>query len=300
MAEQAPPGKASAESKLKDTLQEALALEKELRAKHPDYAKQGGFQGYGENRVDQYVCTTFAEEVLKRGGYKVTGAVRGQINIAINWEAELGKKEPTKEERLEALAKLVAQGDPRTKGVVTALVSSKQGTEVTADQLRPGDFVQYWSSYTSGHVVQVSEVLSPGVIMAHGSHLSTRGVTTVEVNLKTKKKVYCVRPIGSSAAVASGLPTTTAVGPADSAGTESPAWLGRAVKSNATWGPKLGWLLWVDEIVTHFQKLGYVPPLQTPGQEGFGSVSGNIKAKTRPLPQMVSSGRERGASSRPT
>ena len=254
--EQTLSGRSGAEIKLKDTLKEALDLEEALRKKHKRYGKKDGFQGYGEGK-DQYVCTTFAQEILGRAGYKLTGMTKGQINIALSAKEK------------ERLGKLVREGDPRTKGIVTALVNSKQGVEISIDQLEPGDFVQYWSSYSSGHVVQVREVLKPGIIMAHGSHKSTRGVATLEVNLNTKIKVYCVRPIGNSATSMTESTTTMIVNPAGSTGIESSAWFERAVKSNVKWGRKLGWLARVDEIVLHFQTLGYLPPLQTPNEELF-------------------------------
>ncbi|MCL4297996.1 MAG: DUF4157 domain-containing protein [Anaerolineae bacterium] len=45
--------------------------------------------------------------------------------------------------------------------------------------------------------------------------------------------------------------------------------LERAVKQNAIWGPRLGWIEHIDEIVAHFQRLGYLPLLQTPDTETF-------------------------------
>jgi len=197
--EETNPTKANAENEVKNTLKVALDLEKDLRKRHPDYAKKGGFQGYGTGK-DQYVCTTFAAEVLKRAGYKITGKVDKKININIDWKKETGAKKPSKEQKQEALAKLLEADDPRIKGVVNALVSSGQGVEITPEQLQPADFVQYWyksKKDIGGHVVQVVKVLSPGKkIRAHGSHGSKRGVATITVYLTSKKmmKVYCVRP----------------------------------------------------------------------------------------------------------
>lgn len=212
--------------KLNDTLKAALELEKELRQKHADYGEKGGFQGYGTGQ-DQYVCTTFAREVLKRAGYDVSGGIWKQINVSINWQKELGKKNPNKEEESAALKRLVLAGDPRTKGIVTGLVESKQGIEVSIDQLQEGDFIQYWyankAGGVSGHVVQVRKVNSAGDTVrvdVHGSHGMTRGVDTIPLTLRKEgkqpnwlKKVYCVRPTGSQANEAVSSAAAGAQGP---------------------------------------------------------------------------------------
>lgn len=199
---QAVAAKTRMESEITATLREAMALEDELRKKHPNYGKEAGFEGYGEGK-DQYVCTTFAQEVLRRAGYEISGDIGKQLNISIDWEKELGKKKPSKDEKKRALADLVKQGDPRTKGVVLALVSSGQGVEIQVDDLQPGDFVQYWYA-SGGHVIQVKEVQRQKgslIVQAHGSHGSKHGVATITLTLKKKgklsswlKKVYCVRP----------------------------------------------------------------------------------------------------------
>ena len=195
----------AAQSQIRDTLAAATALEKTLRGKYPDtYGKKAGFEGYGYGK-DQYVCTTFASKVLAKAGYQVAQPVDQQINIAINWEKETGKKKPTAKDKQKKLASLVSGGDPRTKGVVLALVNSDQGVEIGLDQLRPGDFVQYWydsKGKIAGHVVQVVEVVSTGEkIKAHGSHGSKHGVGTINVTLtgKKMKRVYAVRPKFSQA-----------------------------------------------------------------------------------------------------
>jgi uncharacterized protein (TIGR02594 family) len=54
-----------------------------------------------------------------------------------------------------------------------------------------------------------------------------------------------------------------------SVGSESPAWLERAVERNAILGSRLGWESQIDEIVSHFQYLGFLPPGQTPNTETF-------------------------------
>ena len=190
----------AAEPKIRDTLGTATAMEKELRAKYPDmYGKKTGFEGYGYGK-DQYVCTTFASKVLSRAGYDITPAIDKQINIVIDWKKETGKAKPTAKDTQNQLAKLVAERDPRTKGVVHALVSSGLGVEVAPNELMPGDFVQYWyrsGKHIAGHVVQVVDVIAAGEkFKAHGSHGSKHGVGTITVKLKSPKmqRVYAVRP----------------------------------------------------------------------------------------------------------
>jgi peptidoglycan hydrolase-like protein with peptidoglycan-binding domain len=50
---------------------------------------------------------------------------------------------------------------------------------------------------------------------------------------------------------------------------ETPSVGARAVESNTHWGSRLGWNSRIDEIVSYFQNLSYLPPQQTPNQEGF-------------------------------
>ena len=189
-----------ASTKTHDTLAAATAMEKTLRSKYPDkYGKKGGFEGYGYG-TDQYVCTTFASKVLASAGYDVSRAIDKQVNIVIDWKKETGKPKPSAKETQAALASLVSQGDPRTKGVVLALVESGQGAEIKTGELEPGDFVQYWyqsGKKIAGHVVQVVEVIAPGEkFKAHGSHGSKHGVGIITVKLKSEKmkRVYAVRP----------------------------------------------------------------------------------------------------------
>lgn len=183
-----------------DTLAVATAMEKELRSKYPDtYGKKEGFEGYGYGK-DQYVCTTFACKVLAEAGYDVSRGIDKQVNIVIDWKKETGKAKPTAKDTQQALAALVSKNDPRTKGIVQALVESGQGAEVDSAALQPGDFVQYWylsGTHIAGHVVQVVEVVAPGEkFKGHGSHGSKHGVGVITVKLKSKKlkRVYAVRP----------------------------------------------------------------------------------------------------------
>lgn len=174
------------------TLDEGEALEKELRDKHPDYGTDA-FNGYGSG-PDQYVCTTYAVEVLKRSGYNITPDISGKINIT-----GIGKDED--------LEQLVKDGDDRIKGVVTALVGADMGTEVDIADLKEGDFVQYWYYYTSGgekklagHTGQVGKVNSPGNVDFHGAHSSKKGLGYLRgLNLNSDKRTpYGVRPKGNT------------------------------------------------------------------------------------------------------
>lgn|SRR5574341_143292 len=189
------PAKA-AESTTPQTLTAAKDLESELRKAHPDFGK--GFNGYGDGK-DQYVCTTFVAEVLKRSGYEMAGGVQNKVNINLDWKSLTGVKDPSQSDKQQALKNLVAADDPRIRGVVTALVDSHQGTAISdVRQLQQGDFVQYWyidkNGNMAGHVVQVEKVVGPGKILAHGSHSGTKGVATISLNLNQFKHVYSVRP----------------------------------------------------------------------------------------------------------
>ena len=116
------------------TLKAAFAIERQLRAKHPDYGKEDGFDGYKfdpPKGKDLWDCTTFAREVLDQAGYDVSGSIGRKILIAeFDWKKETGKPDPSQDEITATLAELVEREDPRTKGVVHALVESGQGTEI--------------------------------------------------------------------------------------------------------------------------------------------------------------------------
>jgi hypothetical protein len=66
-------------------------------------------------------------------------------------------------------------------------------------------------------------------------------------------------------------PSTPAVA-GISVGDESSGWLRRAVERNAILSSRLGWESQIDEIVSHFQYLGFVPPGQTPNTETFATA----------------------------
>lgn len=209
--------KDQAEEQLVDVVKTALEIEKDLRNRIPNYGKReikkkgkvinDAFEGYGRGE-DKYVCTTFAYKVLQEAGFDVSGDMKKDVNININWKKELGKG-ATAEEKRDRLKRLVRKGDERTKGIVYALTKSGQGEEVELENIQAGDFLQYWyksGKGVGGHVVLVQEVLKRKGkrvdLKVHGSHGSTHGVASKTIHLldkkgrlvKQKKKAYAVRP----------------------------------------------------------------------------------------------------------
>jgi hypothetical protein len=103
------------------------------------------------------------------------------------------------------LAKLVEEGDPRTKGVQTALITAKLGTEVQPDQARPGDFIQYWMKKKdgswfghSGILNEVSQKNGKPEATIFGSHRSEGGIAVSTFKLKLigapeERRIYLVR-----------------------------------------------------------------------------------------------------------
>jgi hypothetical protein len=75
--------------------------------------------------------------------------------------------------------------------------------------------------------------------------------------------------------------TPTRIGVA--AGDKLENWAERAIERNAEWSRRLGWAERVDEIVAHFQTLGYLPPLQTPNEEGFARAVKMYQGQHPPL-----------------
>lgn len=223
---QATTTKDTVEDELTKTLQVAIALETDLRQRIPDYAKKGGFAGWRkEQGEDRYVCTTFAQKVFKEAGYDVSGKFSKRINIRI-WKKKLeyfpeAEQEAEKKRRARVLREKLRKNRPEVKGVVTALVESGQGIELSSPlELKSGDFVQYWGKSLKGHVVQVVAVIPSDTewkIVAHGCHAgavrayadrSVKGQSGVGVITPTlmrkrrgkwrlaKWRVYCVRPTG--------------------------------------------------------------------------------------------------------
>jgi hypothetical protein len=79
---------------------------------------------------DKYNCTTFLQTALEGAGFDIPGSVSTRIQMS-----NLNGMN---------LLSLVRAGDPRIKGVVSALVDSGQGIEVTGQPLRAGEIVQMW------------------------------------------------------------------------------------------------------------------------------------------------------------
>lgn len=169
---------------LPPTLAAAYALEAEIRARHPDYGQPDGFDGYGHG-PDQFVCTTYCVEVLRRAGYPVDQALSDRINI---------------EAFDPPLAEAVARGDDAIAGIAWGLAAAGLGQRLDDPQrLRAGDFMQYWYRTADGrllgHVAQIAERVEGGVRI-HGAHKSTRGLAIHPevIRLDNKVALFGVRP----------------------------------------------------------------------------------------------------------
>jgi hypothetical protein len=172
---------------------QAQALSRYLHTYYPGYGRGNRFDGYGFGE-GQFVCTTFAAEVLWRAGWPVSKTTWDQIQInTLRPGADLGQ--------------LLAAGDPRMKGIVFALTQSAGGHEVLLKDLQPGDWIQYWytqSGKVKGHVVMVQQVFSSETgtsLRVLGANESTRGVAELTLDLLDKNgkcrylAAFAVRPL---------------------------------------------------------------------------------------------------------
>ncbi|MEZ5964213.1 MAG: hypothetical protein R3F56_10245 [Planctomycetota bacterium] len=132
----------------------------------------GWTYGNGEQDGTKVIdCTCFIAAVCKQlareSGKPLTGAQTAAIKIA-----NLTDKEKA------GLAKLVAEGDRKIRGVVTALVDAGLGKAVEPEDARAGDLVQYWyhakgdAKNWLGHAAIV-ESIDKGKATLFGSHKST-------------------------------------------------------------------------------------------------------------------------------
>lgn len=161
----------------------AAALERAVRARHPDYGMPDGFDGYGKG-PDRYVCTTYCVEVLRRAGFPVDPTLDDRINI---------------EAFRPPLEAAVARGDDEIAGIAWGLAAAGFGERIDVAAVGAGDFVQYW--YTTadgrlaGHVGLVVERVADGIRL-HGSHRSTRGIAVHPevIRLDNKRAIFAVRP----------------------------------------------------------------------------------------------------------
>jgi cell wall-associated NlpC family hydrolase len=134
-----------------------------------------------------YNCTTFVQAALEEAGFDITPAVSKRIQMS-----DLGGMN---------LFSLVRAGDPRIKGVVSALVDSGQGTDVTDQSLRPGDVVQMWrgvgTTLNGGGDVEghtgIVESANGNTVTLLGAHQSLGAVGEKNYNLNNWK-VWAVRP----------------------------------------------------------------------------------------------------------
>lgn len=135
----------------------------------------------------RYNCTTFVQTVLGEAGFDITRSVSTRIQMSDLQGMNL--------------LSLVRSGDTRIKGVVSALVDSGQGTEVTGQPLRPGDIVQMWRGVGTtlngggdavGHA-GIVESANGNTVTLLGAHQSIGAVGEKDYNLNNWK-VWAVRP----------------------------------------------------------------------------------------------------------
>jgi hypothetical protein len=80
------------------------------------------------------------------------------------------------------LGELVEQATPRTKGVQAAIVSDGLGRAISAADIQPGDFAQYWMKSSTGWfghaaiVERVYEANGEQRMKLYGAHQSINGV----------------------------------------------------------------------------------------------------------------------------
>ena len=95
----------------------------------------------------------------------------------------------------EPLTQLVDQDAEVIKGVYTALTSGGKGFAVAADDVKPGDFVQFWNTgfgfAASGHCGIVKEISPLKSVTLYSSHPITNGYGIHEFTWPDK--VYFVR-----------------------------------------------------------------------------------------------------------
>jgi hypothetical protein len=146
-------------------------------------------------------CTPFIVAVVDKlngGEGKPTGnsldsTVINQINMT-----DL----PSDSDELDTLVKNGT--DERIKGIVYALVQNDLGEEISAENAKEGDFVQYWNfveddagvKHHEGHAVIIENIVDmpngSKKIDVYGSHKSTNGIGTI------KKAVSIIKSNGQS------------------------------------------------------------------------------------------------------
>jgi hypothetical protein len=138
-------------------------------------------EAHGEQLAPNYkdaVCTEFVIKVIEHFD-PLTSADRRKVRI-------ITKKE---------LSDLVVFDSAVIKGVQTALRDSGKGTVIEkAADVRPGDFVQFWSIYLGrayGHCGIITEVDSGKSVSMFSSHPMTSGFG--EQKFSWPDKIYFVR-----------------------------------------------------------------------------------------------------------
>lgn len=143
---------------------DALALAR--KPAKEDYV--GWSYGAGESAKTKTIdCTCFlaavCRELAKESGKSLDEQTLRGIKVVLS------------DEDKQNLQALVEKSDPKTSGVVQALVDAKLGVRIEAKDARAGDLVQYWyreGDQWAGHA-SIIESVSKGKAVMFGSHKTT-------------------------------------------------------------------------------------------------------------------------------
>jgi len=232
--------------------------------------------------------------------------VRGSVVIGQGWGARRGyRREKGKEGVHHGIDIMVPEGTPVLaigNGLVTFVYEWTPGGNTARD--RAGNFVQirhangFKSEYM--HLSEIS--VTKGQRVTGGDVIGRVGRTggrraknpnakpmAPHLHLQMLNRSYEAVPaepyVKVGGTVGAGVPLITAPAPGPlkpgpmerrplsikTSGARE-AWLDRAVRRNAVLSATLGWGARVDDIVLHFQALGYLRPLETPDAEHFAGA----------------------------
>lgn len=110
---------------------------------------------------EQVVCTEFVIKVIEEFT-SLTASEENKIRIITS----------------EDIGSLLARQAPVIKGVHTSLIQANKGVNVQPDDVKPGDFVQFWNSYFGkpyGHCGVVLDIDPYKTISIYSSHPVTGG-----------------------------------------------------------------------------------------------------------------------------
>lgn len=122
-----------------------------------------------DRTAGRFDCTTYVQAVLAGNSFAVDGATGNTLNIVLSDDDKA------------QLVTLVRSKDKKIKGVVAALVDSRQGAEIASlAAAQPGDIIQMWKidgGQARGHTGFIKEIkVNEKEIQLVGAHNSTDGV----------------------------------------------------------------------------------------------------------------------------